>query len=244
MAIEGVGAGHLVVLAVALLIGSTVQGVSGLGVGLLVAPVAGLVEPSLLPGLPLMFALLYPLLTLRGEFSHVDWHGIRWSIPPRIAGTVVGVAVVATISTRMIGIAVAVIVLIAVAVSWSTLSVPISRRSLGAAGFVSGITGTATSIGGPPMALLYQHAPPARLRATLGVYFVAGAMLSIVGLGLSGSLHARDVRIALLLSPILLLGLVLSRVLHSRVNAGSVRAAMLTTRAVSSVVLLARSITF
>ena len=36
------------------------------------------------------------------------------------------------------------------------------------------ITGTATSIGGPPMAILYQHQPPKTIRTTLAVYFLAG----------------------------------------------------------------------
>ncbi len=44
----------------ALLVGSAIQGVVGLGVGLVLAPVIGLTEPELLPGLALWLAMVYP----------------------------------------------------------------------------------------------------------------------------------------------------------------------------------------
>lgn len=233
---------HLCALGAALFVGAAVQGVAGLGVGLLTAPVAGLIEPSLLPGVPLWFAAVYPLLTLGGETRHIDWRGLAWAMPWRVPGTAVGVAVVAYASDRSIGVVVGTMVLLSVVLSVRTVRVRISRPSLSVAGFVSGITGTATSIGGPPLALLYQRRAGPELRATMGVYFVFGATVSLAGLGLSGDLHLRDFWIALALAPMLVCGFVLSRVLRAKVPAAQVRTAMLTVCAASSVALILRSL--
>ena len=65
------------------------------------------------------------------------------------------------------------------------MGAPLYRRM---AGFIGGITGTATSIGGPPFALLYQHRPAQQIRTTMAVYFLIGAALSLVGLVIAGDL--------------------------------------------------------
>ena len=53
--------------------------------------------------------------------------------------------------------------------------VPVNRGLAAVAGLVSGVAGTATSIGGPPLAMLYQHRHPQVLRPTLAVFFLLGA---------------------------------------------------------------------
>ena len=52
------------VLAATLVVGAAVQGLVGLGLGLVAAPVVTLLEPSLMPDLLLWLALLLPLVTL------------------------------------------------------------------------------------------------------------------------------------------------------------------------------------
>lgn len=242
MSLEGVTLWHLVALAVALFVGAMVQGVVGLGVGMLLAPMTGLVEPSLLPGLPLWMALVLPMLTLVRDRGHTDWQGLTWALPSRIPGTVLGVLVVAVASDRMIGLAAGVMVLVAVALSVRTVEVPISPGTLVAAGVVSGVTGTATSIGGPPIALLYQHRPHDQVRPTLGVYFSAGAAFSLVALLLTGQMPMRDLVVAAVLLPVLVAGYASSNVVRRRVPAHRMRIAMLAVCALSAAALIARSV--
>jgi hypothetical protein len=125
----------------------------------------------------------YPLVTLAGERRDIDWRGLGWSLPPRILGTVAGVAAVAAFSTDALGIVVGVMVLVAVLLTWRTVTIPMNAGTLTAAGLVSGFSGTATSIGGPPIAILYQHRPPRQIRTTMAVYFTVGAALSLAGSG-------------------------------------------------------------
>ncbi len=223
-----------------MLVGAVVQGTVGLGLGLVGAPVAALVAPELVPELVLWLAMVMALQTVATEHRGTDWRGLGWALPPRVLGTVVGVWVVATAPARLIGIAVGVMVLLSVALTVRTVTFPVNRVSLPVAGFVSGVTGTATSIGGPPLAVLYQHHPPAVLRPTLAVYFAAGAALSLLGLGIVGELRAEVAGLAALLSPLLVLGLALSVPVRRRLPRDAVRAGVLAVCAASALVAAGR----
>src|SRR4051794_22507428 len=152
------------VIGVAVLVGATVQSAVGLGVGLVAAPVTALLAPQLMPGALLAVAVLMPCLTLLIDHHEIDWRGLSWSLPARVPGTLVGVGVVATLTDRELGIAIGGVVLVAVAVTWRAVHVPVTRATLSAAGFTSGITGPAPSIGGPPIAIVYQHRPAREIR--------------------------------------------------------------------------------
>jgi len=227
---------------VVLLAGAFVQGVVGLGIGLFTAPVVSLLEPQLMPGYLLLLALLMPLVTLRHERRGVHWQGLAWSLPLRVPGTVVGVWLVAVLADRWIGLAVGVMVLVAVAASTRTVEVPINRGTLGVAGFVSGVTGTATSIGGPPIALLYQSWPASRVRPTMAVYFLVGAALSLVGLAITGELTREEAVLAVASVPVLVLGDLLARRWRDRLAGPAFRRAVLVACSVSAAVLVLRSL--
>lgn len=240
--ILGVQVWALVVIALALFVGTTVQGLVGLGLGLVGAPMATLVAPELMPGLLLWTAALLPLLQLASNREQIDWRGLGWALPARVPGTVLGVWLVAIFTERQLSVAVGVMVLVAVLLTWHTVTVPISRGSLVGAGVISGVTSTATSIGGPPMAILYQHRQPVQIRSTLAVYFVLGAVFSLAGLGISGQLHAREFWLAAMSTPFLLGGLWLSRRLGVRVSPLRIRSTMLVVCAGSALTLLVRSL--
>ena len=92
-----------------------------------------------MPVVLIILALALPCVTLVHDHADIDWPGLAWSLPARVAGTAVGVWVVAQFSHRQLGIAVGVVVLLAVLLTWRLFTVPITRSSLGVAGFVSGI---------------------------------------------------------------------------------------------------------
>jgi uncharacterized membrane protein YfcA len=132
-------------------------------------------------------------------------------------------------------------VLVAAVLTWRVVTLPMRRRVLFGAGVVSGVTGTATSIGGPPLALVYQHESGARLRATMATYFLGGALLSLGGLALVGRLAASDAVWALALGPFLVVGFLLSDLVRRHVDAGRTRAAVLIVCGLSALALVVRS---
>jgi len=238
----GVETWVVVVLAVAVFVGAVVQATVGLGLGLIGAPVAGLVAPELLPEVLLWLATAMAAQTLVTEHRGTDWRGLGFALPPRVLGTVVGVWVVANAPVQTIGIAVGLMVLLSVLLTIRTVTLPVNRVTLPIAGLISGVAGTATSIGGPPLAILYQHHHPRVLRPTLAAYFAIGAALSLVGLGIAGELDGDVTLLALALSPILALGVAASIPIRRRVPTRLIRTVVLVVCAASAVALLVRSV--
>ncbi len=229
-------------IAAAVAVGALVQGAVGLGLGLVSAPVVALLAPALMPGVLVWLGTLLPLLSLVKDWRSADWRGLRWAFAGRVPGTALGVVVVSMVSARLLGVLVGAMVLVAVALTALVVRLPMRPAVLAGAGVVSGLTGTATSIGGPPLALVYQHVTGPRLRGTLAAYFVGGGVLSLGGLALAGELDAAQGVAALLLTPFLLVGFLLGGPVRRHVDAGRTRAAVLVICASSALVLLLRSL--
>jgi len=200
-----------VIIAIAILMGSCLQASIGFGLGMLAAPVIALVDPSLIPGTLIMLAALVTLAVTVREREAIDLSGTGWALLGRLPGTVAGALLLAAIPERALAILIAAVVLVGVlltSVGW--IPAP-RRRNLLLAGATSGVLGTATSIGGPPMALVWQNSSGPRLRGTMSGFFLVGSVLSIVVLALTGAVHAETFRNCALLAPALLAGYVLSR---------------------------------
>ncbi len=240
--ILGVAAGTAATICVVVMVGAAVQSLVGLGLGLVAAPVVTLVDAHLMPQLLLVLAMLLPCLTLVESHDDIDWGGLGWVLAARVPGTVLGVLLLGWFSLRALGIAVAVMVLLATLLTLRAVTLPLTRPSLALAGFVSGATGTTTSIGGPPVALLYQHRPPPQIRSTLAVFFAAGALLSLSAITLTGHLDGQVLLLSLALTPCLLLGSWVGVHLRGLLPEGATRYAVLAVCTASALVLLVRSV--
>ncbi len=240
--ILGVDATTVAVIACVLVLAAAIQGLVGLGLGLVAAPIVTLLDPSLMPELMLVLAALLPFFTLIHSHSDIDWHGLGWVLTARVPGTGLGVLLLAWFSDRAVGIAVALMVLLAVALTLTAVEVPVRPGTLAAAGLLSGVSGTATSIGGPPVALLYQHRSPEQIRSTLAVLFTMGAAMSLFGIWLGGDFEEQTLLLALLLTPCLAIGAWIGASLHGVFPDRGIRYAVLGICAASALVLLVRSL--
>jgi uncharacterized membrane protein YfcA len=232
---------HLVILSVAVVFAAFVQGTIGVGFALIMAPLMGLLEPALLPVGVLALMLPLNLYVAMRERHAVDRTGASWITAGRVVGTAGGLWVLTALSASALGIFVGVSILAAVLATLAMPAFAPSRHALIGAGLVTGITETATGVGGPPLALVYQHQPPATMRATIAVCFLVGEVVSLVVLFLSGRVGAQQFIGAALLLPAVIVGAVLSRYMHLRVNGRFMRGFVLVFATVSAVVLLLRS---
>ncbi|TNM26532.1 sulfite exporter TauE/SafE family protein [Streptomyces sedi] len=222
--------------------GSALQSGIGMGLGLLAAPTLALVEPSLLPGGLLIASLVLPLLGMASEWRDVDRRGLAWALPAQAPGALLGAWLVTRWEADALAGAVGVMVLLAVAASLARTRVAVGPWSLTPAGALAGVTGTATSIGGPPMALLYQHEPPARMRATLAAFFALGSAFSLGALLLTGELDGRQVGYGLAATPLVVSGFLLGRTLRRRIDADALRTLLLAVVALAGAGLLLRAL--
>jgi uncharacterized protein len=217
---------YLVTLAV-VTVGAAVQGTLGFGSNLLAVPVLALFEPAAVPAATTMLALPLANGMAVAERGHVDWHGVGWLMVGRIPGTVVGAAIVAVVAASTLSVLAGAAVLVAVALSLVTTTVVVNRSTRVAAGLASGTMGTATSIGGPPLALLYQHHEGPVLRSTLAVTIGVGTVVSLGGQAVAGAVHGWQLLLALSLLPGVAAGLALGRVVSRRVDERWLRPAVL-----------------
>lgn len=206
------------VVAVAILVGSCLQASIGFGLGMLAAPVIALVDPSLIPGTLIMLAALVTLAVTVREREAIDFSGTGWALMGRVPGTVAGALLLVALPERALTLVIAGVVLLGVVLtSLGWIPAP-RRRNLVLAGATSGVLGTATSIGGPPMALVWQGSSGPRLRGTMSGFFLVGSVLSIVMLAVTGAVHVETFRACALLIPAMLAGYVLSRHVNGFLN--------------------------
>ncbi|MEX2031732.1 MAG: sulfite exporter TauE/SafE family protein, partial [Dehalococcoidia bacterium] len=169
------------VAAAAVLFGSVVQGSIGVGLNIISAPVVAIVVPEALPATLVLVALPIALTTLRREQHALDRVALPWLLAGALPGTAIGLVIVDVASARELAIIVGSTVLTGVILSITSPPVPTNRATALIAGFTSNLFGTASAVGGPPVALLFQHRTGPIARATLGAFFLTSASLSIIG---------------------------------------------------------------
>lgn len=230
--------GVMVVAAMATFVGAAIQGSIGFGMNLVTVPVLALLLPESLPVAVILLGLPISVAMLRHEHAALDRAGLGWILGGRVPGTVAGAAVVAVVSTSVLQAVVGVVVLLVVAASVVAPPVPVRPSTQALAGAVSGVTGTAAGIGGPPLALLYQrHSGPA-IRATLAASFLFGTMISMLALALAGTVTSGQLAVGAGLAPVVVVGSVLGRRAHALLDRGWLRPAVLAFAALSALVVL------
>lgn len=219
-------------------IAAFVQGAIGIGFALIVAPVMGFLRPDLLP--IALLILMLPLNFYVGlrERDAIDWKGVGWISLGRLPGTFVGLWILVIMTAdslnQLIGASVVIAVLAA-------LFAPVFQPRAGSCmtvGAITGVTETATGIGGPPLALLYQHRPGPVLRSTIACCFLIGEIISLITLAAAGQAHIDQLLWAIYLLPALAIGSVASRIVHHRIDAKRLRQSVLLFALVSGIILL------
>jgi uncharacterized membrane protein YfcA len=231
---------ELVIIAGVVVAAACLQGAIGFGPGVLAAPAIALVDPSLLPGSIVLLAAGVTVLGVVRDRAAIDLPGAGWALLGRVPGTVIGAALVALLLARGSALMLAGTVLLGVLLSlcgWRPTPRPVT-----VAGAASGALGTATAIGGPPMALVWQGSSTAQLRGTMSAFFLVGALMSLVGLAAVGALDQRILRFAAILTPAMILGFALSGPVNQRLNRQRVRRVALSASAPGAALVLWQSL--
>jgi uncharacterized membrane protein YfcA len=135
-----------------------------------------------------------------------------------------------------------VLVLVAVFVSLVHSQIRATWLSIFIATIAAGFMGTISSIGGPPVALVYQNTKGAELRANLSVLFGMGCVVSLLALSLIGRFHLQDLLYSLMLVVGVILGKSCSGPLRRLIDQHTARPFLLGLCAVSAVLVLGRAL--
>lgn len=231
----------LVLLSAIVALAAFVQGSIGVGFALIVVPAFGLLAPEHLPVCVLLLMLPLNLYVVLSERAGLDFESGSWITAGRIFGTAVGLWVLVVLPGSHMNILIGASTILATA---ATLVMPPFKPVRGVyvlAGLVTGVTETATGIGGPPLALVYQHHPPKVMRSTIALCFLIGELISLAALWFAGLAKLEQLTAALQLMPALFAGAILSRIVHPHINARLLRTSVICFSMVSGVVLLVRA---
>ncbi len=199
-----------VLASLVLLVCAIIQGAIGFGVGLLGAPLLYLINPVLVPAPVIIVGMVLPAMIVARDWRHVYRSDVAWALPGTLLGTVIGGIVIGYLSADGLALLFGGLVLLAVGLSLGGLTPTPTPRVILTGGSLSGFMATTTAIGGPPLALVFQHLRGPRLRGTLSAIFFPGGVLALASLYWAGRFGERELLMGLSLLPAIGLGFALS----------------------------------
>ncbi len=222
--------------------GAALQGSIGFGMALIASPILVMVDPRFIPVPYMLSSLILSVSIVRRERRSVDLSGVKWAVIGRIPATLLASWLLVVAPQDIMVLVFGVFVLLAVAISAFGIKFPPVRINLLGAGFLSGIMGTIATIGGPPIAIVYQDSESPTLRSTLSGYFIFGAALTVVTLFLYGEVGWAEVFLALALCPGIIMGYQLSSRLLPYIKKEHTRTGVLILATVSALVVIIRQL--
>jgi uncharacterized membrane protein YfcA len=231
-------AAQLALVTVVMVAACALQSAVGFGSALIAAPILMLIDPVFVPG-PLLCAsfTLSALMTLR-ERRAIDVRGVSWALAGRVPGTALGVWLLTALPVQLLSQTFAGLIMLGVALTALGPRLSATPRVSFSAGMLSGVMGTVTSAGGPPLALLHQGSAGPALRATLASYFLIGSVISMVALASVGRLGARELAAGASLLPGVTLGFLVAGRARAYLDAGRTRPAVLAVSALSALLVV------
>lgn len=196
---------------------SVVQFGLGMGFGLTAAPLLALLDPMLVPAPTLTIGMITSGWGAWRERALIHWPEVGTASLGRLAGVALAAAILTGLASReafalIFGLMIGAAVLLSVI----GLRLRFTRANLLAMALLSGLMGTITSVGAPPLAILYQDRGAAAARPTLAAFFAIGCAMSLIGLFISGWAGWRDFGLAALMLPAMVLGALAARGLKGR----------------------------
>ncbi len=233
---------ELLVALVMVVFAAAIQGAIGFGLTVISAPILLLLNPIFLPGPMLIAGMLLTLLVAVRDREHAVWREVAAGSAGRCLGTVPAAFALRLMSADTYDMLFAGAVLLGVLISVVGWRMRLTLWNVFATAVASGFISTVSAVGGPPMALVYQHEKGPRLRATLSAMFTVGTIISIIGLWWAGMFGESELILGLALLPGVIVGFWLSRFLTGRLDERHTRPAILILAAFSALIILFRAL--
>ena len=227
----------------AVILGATlVQYTIGMGYGLAAAPLLALIEPDLVPAPVIILTVFTAFTALRTSPGAPNWSEVGIGMVGRVLGAIVSVGVLVQLTDpKGVMVLFGLFVALAVLLSVVGIRLPFNTYTLFAMGALSGMMAAVTSVGAPPMAVVYQNKSPREARPTLSAFFAVGCVVLLAVLGVGGLLSWKDLAYALLMAPAMVLGLILGPRFVGVIDR-NFRPALLSVAALAATLLIARGL--
>jgi len=223
-------------------VASALQSAVGFGLALVAAPFLLMIDERLIPGPLVLASLALTGLTAYRDRAHIDLQGMGVALLGRILGTILAAVFLALASSFFFDLAFGSMVITAAILSGAGLHFAATKTSAFFAGGASGLMGTISSIGGPPMALIYQDSKSQTMRGTLAGYFAAGTAFTLFALWWVGRFGPEEALLGLMLTPGTAFGFWLGDIGHHLIPERVVRPLIIGLSFISGLFLLSRAL--
>jgi uncharacterized membrane protein YfcA len=208
----------------AVLFAAFIRGVSGFGLSVILAPIMLLIinSKAVVP-VNVMLAALSNIIVVSYSIRNLNFRAVLPMAVCNLAGIPLGLWILTIIEPSTLKIligGVTILFTIPLAIGITRVFTR-ERLASGVAGFFSGVIGTATSLGGPPVVLFMhnQDWPKEKIHSGLATYFMITAPFTIVALALAGLIDTQTVALTASLAPAMFLGIFLGILAFRRINA-------------------------
>lgn len=240
--VEGLSLLELIAVIGAAVAGGALQSTLGFGASFVLVPTLAVIAPTLLPGAVVVGIVPMSVTMIIRDRRGFDARTVGRISLGRLPGIAVGGLVVAWLPLRWLTAMIALVLLLAVGSIAGGWQLAVTRRHELVAGAVSGLTGTAAALGGPPLALLHRNTAGGVLRPTLAGVWLVGSGPVLLSLALAGSLTRAQWSMGLSLGLSMVAGLTLAAPVVARLPDTRLRGLVLGWAAVGAVLALARAV--
>lgn len=222
-------------------VGAIVQFGVGMGFGVVASPIMALIEPKLVPVPSLYIGFFTSLGAAYSARNTISWPEVKLFATGRLIGSAIAsIILISLTNEKHFLLFFGSTILLALALNLSGFTIPFNRWTLFLVSKISGIMATITSVGGPPVALLYSSRAP-ESRGTIGAFFTFGSLFALGALYISGWAGWDETLYTLLLLPPVITGMVIGKRLKGRLD-HRFRSILLTLSALASITLIIRGL--
>jgi uncharacterized membrane protein YfcA len=232
-----------IAIAIALtIVGSAIQGNVGIGFAVVAGPILLLINAAFVPAPVVLAAMLLVMLIAWRERRDVIFEDLKYAIFGRTVGTLPAAYAVKAFPRSVYELLFAALVILGVALSALGWHIVRTRRNVMLASVASGFMSTVSSVGGPPMALLYQNEEGPRIRATISAIFTVGGFITLAGLWWVGRFGIVELTLGLLLMPGVVIGFAISGYTTAVADRVRLKTAILAISALSAILVICRAL--
>ncbi|PQJ88974.1 sulfite exporter TauE/SafE family protein [Aliivibrio sifiae] len=224
-------------------IGSFIQSAIGFGLAIVTAPLLFLISPNYVPGPIVIVGLFLSIINAYKYKANVSFRGLGYAFLGRIPGSVCGGFLLYYVDSKLLSLWIGVVVLLAVAVSLLSFRIEPNNSRMTVAGFFSGLFGTSSGIGGPPMALLLQHQEANLIRANLSAFFVVSSVVSLAIQVPAGYMSLNHLYLTLPLLPASFIGYLVAMKVVDKIDKDTIRKVSLVMCSISGIAAILLALT-
>ncbi|MFS1983282.1 sulfite exporter TauE/SafE family protein [Vibrio breoganii] len=171
---------NIIIASILIFIGAFIQTTTGFGMAIVVSPVLILIAPDFIPGPMIIVGLFLSSINAIKYRDHISLVRLKSAFVGLLPGIISGGLLLYFIDVTKFSLFIGIVVLLAVIVSLLPMKIDETPRRLVSAGFLSGFLGMSSGVGGPPLALLWQHQAAMLVRANLAAFFVISSIISLI----------------------------------------------------------------